>query len=158
MGFDFQNFTWGDVAQVTVANTGTVGSAGNWGVQGSGQLDGFGRFEQVIGASSSSGNRLNGVDIQIQFKSGFYGDAVAANFEVQNAGGGNGPAFYFASDYFPSAGQSGYVGDSQPALSTPAPPGLVLAGIGLACLGIFGGFYKLRPVILSPSFAGVFRT
>jgi hypothetical protein len=145
LGFDFQNFSWSDVASVTITNTGTVGSVSHWGVLGSGQLDGFGRFDQVIGATSSGGgNRLNGVDIQIQFKNGFFGDATASNFEVQNAGGGNGPAFYFASDYFPPSGITGYVGDSQPAISTPAPSGLVLASIGLGCFGFFAWARRRR--------------
>src|SRR5262249_57671908 len=102
LGFDFQNFTWSDVAKVTITNTGTVGSASNWGVLGGGQLDGFGTFDQVIGASSSgNGNRLNGVDILIQFKSGYFGDATAANFEVRNGGGGNRPGFFFPPPSFP---------------------------------------------------------
>jgi hypothetical protein len=144
LGFDFQNFNWNEVASVTITNTGTVGSASNWGVLGSGQLDGFGRFDQVIGATSSNGDRLNGVNIRIQFNTRFIGDATASNFEVLNAGGGNGPAFYFASDYVPASGITGYVGDSQPAISTPAPPGLVLAGIGLGCMGFVAWIRRHR--------------
>jgi hypothetical protein len=143
LGFGFQNFNWSDVQGVTVTNTGTVGSASNWGVMGSGNLDGFGSFDQTIGANSAQGNRLNAVDIQIQFKSGSYDDAVTSNFEVKNGGGGNGPFFYFASDYFPASGISGYVGDDLPPVTpTPEPASMTLCGIGGVLL--VGAWWRKR--------------
>jgi hypothetical protein len=137
-GFDYNhgNVSAGDF---TASITGTGGNTSSWGLQGSGQMDGFGTFDEVFGPSNNAASaRLTSFDIKLQFAAGKFGEAQVSNFEVLNAGGANGPGFYFAEHFFPASGQTGYIGVNTLPQAAPAPRSFVLFGIGAVGLAGYG--------------------
>jgi hypothetical protein len=141
-GFDF-NQALVNASDFTVKVTGTGGSTALWGAMGSGDLDGFGRFDEVIGPSSNGlANRLTSVNIELDFKAGKFDEALVSNFVVANAGGANGPAFDFAEEFFPNTGATGFIG-----VALPEPTPLVLLASGGVCLAVVLVLRRRKPTV-----------
>lgn len=122
--------------------SGVGGNTSSWGLQSGANMDGFGSFNSIVGPSTSgAANRLTSFDFQLQLSD--HSQALASNFEVLNAGGGNGPGFAFSQEYFPNSGSTGFVGvNSLGTSAVPAPPSVVLLGIGFC--GWLGARWRKR--------------
>jgi hypothetical protein len=120
----------------TIHVTGTGGNAAGWQdimpapTQGS-----FGNFSEVVGTTVAA-DRLTSVDVELDFVAGKFNEARASNFVARNHDG-----YDFAAHFFPSSGQSGYIG----VRAAPAPPALVLLGSGGLCLGAVVAWRRRKP-------------
>lgn len=134
------NLNGPSVANLTLTNiSGTgPGDPSNWSLftQNNGvPMDGFGKFDVGVGPSSSN-QRLSSLVFDLKFSDPSY--ANINSVLRGNSGAGNPPGtFYYALEYFPSNGNTGYVGVSDPpaTVATPAPPGFVMLLTGMVTLG-----------------------
>jgi hypothetical protein len=112
-------------------------------------MDGFGSFNYEVGPSdNSNAARLTSYSFTLQFQAGKYDEATAQNFIVGNSGAGNYPGtFDFALEYFPTSGNTGFGGVPN-VVTTPAPPGLVLGGVGIFCLLVWATWRRRKLTVL----------
>jgi hypothetical protein len=153
--FTANNGKIGEIAFNT-DETGLVitGMPASWTVstdQNQNSMDGFGKFDITIGGNGNNdpGDRVVSVTVTIHKPST---DLAVSDFLFGSDGGDpdQSPA-YFAAHYFPTVGNTYYIGttDLVQTQATPAPASLVLALVGIAGLGGVGLRRRLRGQVAS---------
>jgi hypothetical protein len=95
----------------------------------SGGLDGFGKYDFVVSApSSSQGDRVSSLSFTANVSPA--SAATVSNFEESNG------KAYFAMDYFPSKGKTGFVAVTSLPPAVPEPTTMAMALTALPILGV----------------------
>jgi hypothetical protein len=146
-GFDLKGISASDFTAKVDSSTG--GNSSTWALSSGGNMDGFGSFKEEFGPSTNAqSKRLSTLTFELDFFSGKFGEAVPASIEALNAGGGNGPGFYFALEYFPNTGNTGFAGVNTlgPNPVVPEPSTLALAGIAISGLLCFWAVSRRKAI------------
>jgi hypothetical protein len=141
LGFNLNGITTNDFKLVS--------GPSNWGLQGSGEMSGFGRYDEEFGPGPNSLRQTSYSFVLASTQSGK--TLTASDFLAANSGNaGIAPGIFdFALEVFPSDGNTGFAG--APALPAPpsvapAPPSVALFALAAFCGGLVWWRRRKRPL------------
>jgi hypothetical protein len=139
-GFNLKGISSSDYSLASLSGTG--GNYSKWSIGNGGNMSGYGTFlEDSDPSNKGAGSLLSSLTFTLQFKTGKFAEATASSFELMNSKGQ-----YFALDYRPDSGKTGFVAADSPdnPPTAPAPSSLILLGAGALCLAGYAFRYQRR--------------